>query len=72
MKSSIIFEYKGFTGSQEISMVDACYHGKITNIDNDLVTYEADTPDNLKIEFEKAVDDHIHFKHAMWFRGLSV
>lgn len=52
------FEYKGYLGSCKISIIDNCLHGKIEFI-NDLVTYEAQTPEGLKKEFELAVDDYL-------------
>jgi len=54
-----IIKYNDYEGSCEISMEDGVCHGKILFID-DLVTYEADTPTNLKKEFESAVDDYLH------------
>jgi predicted HicB family RNase H-like nuclease len=50
--------YKGFTGSIEVSYTQDCVHGKILFI-NDLVTYEAPTPGKIKEEFELAVEDYI-------------
>jgi len=51
-------KYKGFIGSVEVSIKDNCVHGKILFI-NDLVTYESDTPINLKSKFKAAVDDYV-------------
>jgi len=51
-------EYKGFIGSIEVSIEDNCLHGKIIH-SVDLVTYEASTVEDLKKEFEAAVDDYI-------------
>ncbi len=53
-----VFEYKGFIGSAEMSREDDCLYGKIEFID-DLVSYEADTPQALEEAFHEAVDDHI-------------
>lgn len=50
--------YKGFLGSIEISVEDNCLHGKLLFID-DLVTYEAESPLQLKTEFEAAVSDYL-------------
>lgn len=52
------FKYKGYDGSIEVSIEDNCLHGKILFI-TDLVTYEASTIDELKREFESAVDDYL-------------
>lgn len=51
-------KYKSFIGSVEVSIKDNCVYGKILFI-NDLVTYESDTPVNLKAKFKAAVDDYI-------------
>ncbi len=53
-----ILRYKGFIGSIEISIEDDCLHGKLLFI-NDLVTYEAQSPNQLQAEFESAVEDYL-------------
>lgn len=50
--------YKGFQGSSEVSFDDNCLFGKILHID-DLVTYEADTPQDLEAAFQQAVEDYL-------------
>lgn len=55
-----VLEYKGFIGSVDISLEDNILYGKILYI-NGLITYEANTPNELKAEFESAVDDYIEF-----------
>lgn len=50
--------YKDYFGSVDFDLEDLVIHGKILFI-NDLITYEADTLDGLKIEFEAAVDDYL-------------
>ena len=52
------FEYKGYLGSCKVSIIDNCLHGKIEFI-SDLVNYEAQTTEELKKEFELAVDDYL-------------
>lgn len=42
----------------EIDPDDCCLHGKLLYI-NDLVTYESDSVDGLRQEFEAAVDDYL-------------
>lgn len=51
-------KYKDYEGTCEIDAEDEICYGKLLFID-DLVTYEADTPRQLKHEFEAAVDDYI-------------
>ncbi len=50
--------YKDFIGSIEVSLEDACLHGKLLFI-NDLVTYEATTLKQLQKEFEHSVNDYL-------------
>jgi len=54
----IVLNYKGYTGEYSYSTEDNCYYGKITNI-KDLVTFETDTKELIKYNFEEAVDDYI-------------
>jgi len=51
-------KYKDYEGTCEIDAEDEICHGKLLFID-DLITYEAETPKQLKQEFESAVDDYI-------------
>jgi len=51
-------KHKGYVGSSNISHEDNCLFGKIEFI-NDLVTYEGQTPEELKAAFIEAVDDYI-------------
>ena len=53
-----ILSYKGYEGTAEIDMDGMVCRGKILFID-DLVTYQADTPKKLQVEFKSAVDDYI-------------
>ena len=55
---SNLMKHKGFWGSCEVSFEDGILHGKIECI-NDLVTYEAATPTELKDAFHEAVDDYL-------------
>lgn len=53
-----MLNYKGYFGSVEVSIEDGILHGKIQCI-NDIVTYEAETPNELKSAFEEAVTDYL-------------
>ena len=53
------FSYKGYTGSAKISIEDSCLYGKVEHI-SDLITYEADTIEQLEIEFKNAVDSYLN------------
>jgi len=52
------FTYKNYTGSVEYSHEDKCFFGKIKSI-SDLITFEANTKEELEKNFQKAVDDYI-------------
>lgn len=55
---SSLLKYKGYEGTADIDHEDDVCFGKILFID-DLVTYKAATPKQLRAEFEAAVDDYI-------------
>lgn len=54
-----ILEYKGYYGGIKFSSDDNKYYGNITGI-SDLVTYEASTLDEIKNEFNAAVEDYLN------------
>lgn len=62
-----VMSHLGYQGTVEVSIEDDVLHGKILHI-NDLVTYEADTPADLKAEFIAAVEDYLEFCKS---KGLS-
>jgi len=51
--------YKGYTGSIEYSESDRCFYGKILGMAKDAITYEGDTIEALKIDFEEAIDHYL-------------
>lgn len=51
-------EYKGYQGSVEFSAEDRCLHGKVMGIE-DLVTYEAQSVEELEGAFRESVDDYL-------------
>ena len=53
-----ILKYKDYEGTAELDMARQVCRGKILFIE-DLVTYEAASPAELKKQFEAAVDDYI-------------
>lgn len=53
-----ILKYKDYEGTAELDMARGICRGKILFID-DLVTYQAATPAELRAEFETAVDDYL-------------
>lgn len=53
-----ILKYKDYEGTAELDMARDVCRGKLLFID-DLVTYEAASPSELRREFEAAVDDYL-------------
>lgn len=53
-----ILEYKGYLGSAEVSVEDGLIHGKLLYI-NDVISYAAESPKDIKPAFEAAVDDYL-------------
>lgn len=51
-------EYKGYIGSIEYSPEDKCFFGKLEMID-DLVTFEANSADELETNFQHVVDGYM-------------
>ncbi|MDR3629354.1 MAG: type II toxin-antitoxin system HicB family antitoxin [Desulfocapsaceae bacterium] len=56
--------YKGYEGTAEIDMDRSVCRGKIRFI-QDLITYQADTPKDLKRAFEEAVEDYLETCEAL-------
>lgn len=55
-----VLTYKTYTGSVDVSVEDKCLHGKILFVD-DLITYEADTVQEIQAAFESAVDRYLKY-----------
>ena len=55
---SDLLEYKGFFGTVEFSAVDRVLHGRVLGI-NGLISYEGDSIQSLKTDFEGAIDDYL-------------
>jgi len=55
-----ILEYKGYNGTVEYSAKDSVLFGKIIGIKS-LISYEGQSVEELKANFEDAVDDYIEF-----------
>ncbi len=52
--------YKGYSGTVEFSAEDEVLHGSVIAI-NDLITYEGESVEEIKKEFELAVDDYLAY-----------
>ena len=53
-----LLEYKDFFGTVEYSADDNILYGQVVGI-NGLISYEGDSLENLKADFEAAVDDYL-------------
>jgi predicted HicB family RNase H-like nuclease len=53
-----MLEYKDYCGTVEYSAADNVLHGKVLGI-RGLISYEGDSLQNLKEDFEGAIDDYL-------------
>lgn len=60
--------YKGYTGSVEYCDEDECLYGKVLGMDGNQITYEGKSIEELKSDFEGAVDFYIDCCHE---RGIE-
>lgn len=54
-----LLKYKGYTGSVEYSEEDNCLFGKVQGLHGTLISYEGSTIDEIRTDFEGAVDDYL-------------
>ncbi len=52
-------KYKGYLGSVEYSEADNCLEGKVLGMSKDSITYEGNTIDELRADFEAGIDSYI-------------
>lgn len=52
-------KYKGYTGSVDYSDEDNCLYGKVLGMSKDSITYEGQDVNELRQDFEGAVDDYL-------------
>lgn len=52
-------KYKGYTGSVDYSDEDNCLYGKVLGMSRDSITYEGQDVNELRRDFEGAVDDYL-------------
>lgn len=55
---SNVLEYKGYYGTVEFSATDKILYGKVIGV-NSLISFEGDSVQSLKEDFEGAVDDYL-------------
>ena len=54
-----LLKYKGYTGSVDYSEEDNCLYGKVQGMSKDAITYEGQDVNELRRDFEEAIDDYI-------------
>ena len=54
-------EYKGYKGSVEYSKEDNCLFGKVQGLSKELITYEGQTLEELRKDFDEGVDSYLAF-----------
>ncbi len=54
-----LLKYKGYTGSVDYSEEDNCLYGKVLGMSKDNITYEGQDVNELRQDFEAAIDDYI-------------
>ena len=52
-------KYKGYTGSVEYSPEDECLYGKVQGLFGTLISYEGESVEEIKKDFEGAIDDYL-------------
>ncbi|MCM1067504.1 MAG: type II toxin-antitoxin system HicB family antitoxin [Muribaculaceae bacterium] len=52
-------KYKGYSGSVEFSPEDNCFFGKVQGIKGTLISYEGTSVDEIRQDFEQAVDYYL-------------
>ena len=52
-------EYKGYRGSVEYSKEDNCLFGKVQGLSKELITFEGQTLDELRKDFEAGIESYL-------------
>ncbi|MDE6804194.1 MAG: type II toxin-antitoxin system HicB family antitoxin [Muribaculaceae bacterium] len=52
-------KYKGYSGTVEYSPEDNCLFGKVLGLRGTLISYEGNSIEEIKKDFEQAVDDYL-------------
>ena len=53
-------EYKSYIGTVTFDEDEELFHGEVINL-NDVITFQSDTVEGLKREFQASVDDYLEF-----------
>ena len=57
-------EYKGYKGSVEYSKEDNCLFGKVQGLSTELISYEGQTLDELRKDFEDGIESYLDYCRA--------
>jgi len=60
MKANNCLQYKGYTGSIELSEEDGVFHGKVVGIKS-LISFEGESVKKITEDFQNAVDEYLEF-----------
>lgn len=52
-------KYKGYTGSVEYNPEDGCLFGQVQGLHGTLISYEGESVEDIRQDFEGAVDDYL-------------
>ncbi len=52
-------KYKGYTGSVEYSQEDGCLFGQVQGLHGTLISYEGESVEEIRKDFEGAIDDYL-------------
>lgn len=52
-------KYKGYTGSVEYNPNDDCLFGQVQGLHGTLISYEGESVEEIKKDFEGAIDDYL-------------
>ncbi len=54
-----LLKYKGYTGSVEFSEEDNCLFGKVQGLRGTLISYEGDTVEDIRQDFQNMIDSYL-------------
>lgn len=54
-----LLKYKDYTGSVDYSEEDNCLYGKVLGMSKNMITYEGQDVNELRKDFEGAIDDYL-------------
>lgn len=52
-------EYKGYVGEVSVDMEVGLIHGRVINIEDDVLTFRGETPDEAKQDFYEVINEYL-------------